>query len=341
MSSRPGIALPLALVMLLLVEAMAAGMLALALHARLVAASQLRSASADAAAHFAAETVIANWQGAGFDTLAHGSVFAPPSGRGSAGDAVWSSTVERMAASSFLLRSEARVGGGDAVSVAHALAVTRTLDRDAVFRQFHAAISSAGPLVLAGQSRIVSGPGALPPAWSDSLCPALPSVPDPVALISAVPPVVSQTVELTGPVVLDTTLAFASNALGNLSWSDVAQIADTTVSDILSLAADSSYRLTFARGDLTLSGTGEGILMVSGVLTILPGSAFTGLIVARDGLSVGPDARIYGAAASHGGYALFDGAEVTYSACAFTRITLLTPAADRPAFGRRRFIPVF
>ena len=341
MNRRPGIALIIALVMLLLVEAMAAGMLALALHARLVAASQLRTASANAAAHLAAEAVLVNWQGAGFDTLAPGGVLSPPSGRGSAGDASWSSTVERITASSFLLRSDARVGGGNAFSLASAMAVARTLDRPKVLQQFNAAIISAGPLVIAGQSRILSAPTLLPPAWSDSLCPPIPHLADPAALLSAAPPVVSETVELSGAVVVDTTPALGANALGNLDWSDVAQIADTTIRDVLILAADSSYRFTYADGDLTMSGAGDGILMVDGVLTIAAGSTFTGLIVARDGLSVGPDSHIHGAVASHGGYALFDAAAVTYSRCALARITLLTAATGRPAFGRRRFVPVF
>jgi hypothetical protein len=341
MSRRPGIALLIALVMLLLVEGMAAGMLALAMHARLIAASQLRTANADAAAHLAAQTVLARWPDAGFDTLAQGAVLAPPTGRGTAGDVAWASTVERLAASSFLLRSEARVGGGTALSVGRAVAVARTLDRDAVLRQFNAAVTSAGLLVLAGQSRIQSEPATLPPAWSDSLCLSIPYRPAAAALLSGAPPVVSETVELAGSVVLDTTLAFAAQALGNLSWSEVPQIADTTVGEAVVLAADTSYRLTFADGDLTLSGAGQGILMVNGVLTILAGSTFTGLIVARDGLSVGPDARIFGAIASQGGYALFADATVAYSDCALARITLLTPAADRAAVGRRRFIPVF
>lgn len=340
MSRRPGVALLIALVMLLLVEAMAAGMLALAMHTRLIAASRLRSAQAAAEAHFAVETVLATWPRAGFDTLVQGGVHSPPEGRGSAGDASWSSTVERLAASSFIVRAEARAGGGAAYSVARALAVARTLDREAVLQQFKAAIISAGPLVLAGQSRISVGPG-LPPAWSDSLCLSVPYITDSAAVLLGAPPVVSETVDLTGPVVLDTTIAFASNALGNFDWSDVAQIADTTVSDVLILPADSSYRLAFADGDLTMSGAGQGILMVSGVLTIQPGSTFTGLIVARHGLSVGPDASVHGAVASLGGYALFDAASVTYSGCAVARMIMLTPATDRPTFGRRRFIPMF
>jgi hypothetical protein len=340
MSRRSGIALVIALVMLLLVEAMAAGMLALTMQARLVATSQLRTASADAAAHFGAETVLAAWAGAGFDTLGQGAVVEPLSGRGSAGDASWSSSVERISPSSFLVRTEARAGGGTAFSLAHAFAVARTLDRNAVLRQFNAAITSAGPLVLGGQSQIQSGP-ALPPAWSDSLCLSTPVLPDPVEVLAATPPIVSETVDLAGLVVFDTTLALTANALGNLSWSDVVQIADTIVNDVFVLAPDSSYRLVFADGDLTVSGVGEGILMVRGVLTILAGSAFTGLIVARDGLSIGPASHIYGAVASHGGFALVESTSLAYSRCALGRIFLLTPAANRPALSRRAFLPAF
>jgi hypothetical protein len=155
--------------------------------------------------------------------------------------------------------------------------------------------------------------------------------------------------------------------LGNASWSDIAAIADRTESGTVmplpvanaGVCDTTAYAnwgdplqtgspcadylpLVFSPGDLTMNGGhGQGLLVVAGVLNIVGNASFTGAIVARDGLSIGPGARIRGAAISRAGYALIDDADVTYSPCSLARSVAGTAATRRLIPEARRFLPAF
>lgn len=128
MRSRGGIAVVLAILVLVLVELMSAGMLALASHARLAADSRLRTARADAAALGSIRATIERWPAGGFDTVPAGTTIAAPFAGGSEADASWSATVERLGPATWLVRSRARAGGGTVHSLARRAAIARTLD---------------------------------------------------------------------------------------------------------------------------------------------------------------------------------------------------------------------
>lgn len=335
--ARAGMALVVTLAVLLVVEAMAAGMLALAIQSRLVADSELRRARADAEVTYAAASFLADWPAARFDTLPAGTTTALPAGAGAG-----SGTIERLARSTFLLRVRARTGADRVFALGSVLAIARMLDRERVAEELNAAVTAAGQLVVAGSARLSGGLMELPPEWNDSLCPALPPLPAAPAIRTSVPPVISETAELSGNVVVDTMLAPDSLALGYLSWRDVAQIADTVVAGSAELAIpDSSYPLIFAAGNLAVTGEGQGILAVAGVLTLAAGARFDGVIVARDGISIEPDARLFGAAAARSGDVLIESATVSHSPCALVRALLFSLASRKPVLGQRRFLPAF
>jgi hypothetical protein len=125
---RPGIALVITIIILLLIEVMSAGMLAMATQSRLLVDSQMRTARADASAMAAAQTVLANWESAGFDTLETGVRVSVPAGSGSRADALWSAWVQRLGPAMWMIRTKSRVGDGHAYSLGRAVAIARTLD---------------------------------------------------------------------------------------------------------------------------------------------------------------------------------------------------------------------
>jgi hypothetical protein len=125
---QPGIALVMAIVVLLLIEVMSAGMLALATQSRLVVDSQMRTERADAAAMAAAQTVLEHWESGGFDMLDAGVPNRVAAASGSSVDATWSAEVERLGPAMWLIRTRSRVGDGHMYSLGRALAIARTLD---------------------------------------------------------------------------------------------------------------------------------------------------------------------------------------------------------------------
>ncbi|MGQ0560272.1 MAG: hypothetical protein ACT443_00190 [Gemmatimonadota bacterium] len=368
MTTRPGIALVLVLLVLLLIEVLAAGMLALATQARLLAAAQMRSARADAAAHDAIRSVLAAWDSAQHDTLPPGVPIADPAGSGTREDASWSATVERLSSGTFVIRALSEVGAASAFSTARALAVARTLDRAAVLRDFNTAVASGGVTVLAGSTN-VSAAQHQPPGWTSDQCePSTVTQPDPFALLTAVLPVVGPSATVTGPAVVDTT-AFPpdSIALGGVRWSELEHIADRLETGTVwpspagsngacdELAAANwgdpgapgapcgrYFPLIFSNGDLRIAGgAGQGILAVAGALTMDAGATFFGVVVARDGISVDRDAVVYGSIRSAGGAALFAGGALLYSRCAIATALSLSAATRRIVPQHRTFLPAF
>ena len=357
MKQRRGIAIVLVLVVLLLVEAMGAGMLALALHTRAAADAQLRTTRAEAAAHLAARSVLARWNSASFDTMAVGAITPAAAGFGSEADASWSATLERLQ-SQFVLRTDALIGGPRLYAKASIIVIARMLDRRAVLAELNAAITGTGQVVLAGTSSVLD---------YDSTCAAPASV-LPAAIITAQTPIAAPTVAIGGAIVIDSTLSWPdSMALGNASWGDVAALADRIdmgvtvpapvvtagVCDSAAVAnwgeptttasPCSSYApLVYSPGDLTMAGgRGQGILVVAGSFAMNGGAHFHGAVVARDGISIGPNAVLTGAALSRRGYILLQDASASFSHCELQRTLAATRASRRLMPQKRRFLPVF
>lgn len=369
MTARPGIALVLVLLVLLLIELMAAGMIALAGQARLVAAGEARLARADTRAHAGTRVVLLGWDSARYDTLPPLIQAGDAAASGAAGDMSWTTTVERLSSGIFVIRGFAKVGAGAAFSRARVVAVARTLDRAGALAELNAAAASGGPAILAGAAR-VSASEFLPTGWSGGECPVPDEAVGPAsALLTARPPTVGWSATVDGELRTDTT-AFPddSAALGGVRWSQLADIADRIESGTVtprppasedgrcdgSSAANwgdpdrpagpcADWRpLIFAPGDLRVAGgVGQGILVVAGRLTLSGGFRFAGAIVAGGGLDASEDVRVFGAVRSTGGPLLVDGADILFSRCAVAAALYAAPGARRRIVKDRTFLPPF
>lgn len=353
MKSRPGVALLLAIVVLLFIEAMAAGLLALSMQARLVAESDMRSTRARAAAELAVKSILRDWEGGRFDTL---SVGRPQTSIDrTAGDVSWLGTVERLGGN-FVVRGSALVGGSEAFSTSKAMAVVRMIDRRRVLADFNAALVSEGMTVVAGESTLS--------AQGDSC--AADSLPAPFALATRYLPVIAAGVRIQGTTSVDSSLAADdSMALGGVRWSELAGIADRVemgtvepkpayFEDVCNVEAAANwgdpegstpcalyFPLIYAPGDLNFSGgVGQGILAVAGTLTLSAGSFFVGIIVARDGVVFEPGSKVAGSVRSQD-VTLVDTSEVQHSRCTIAGTLDGALAPRRPVLQRRIFIPAF
>jgi hypothetical protein len=142
-------------------------------------------------------------------------------------------------------------------------------------------------------------------------------------------------------VVSDSVIASDSLALGGVRWSELSSIADQVVSGTVQLTDSSNYfPLVFANGDLTVSGTGRGILAVAGRVQLAVNTTFTGLIVARDGVTINTGAQITGAIISRSGPVSL-AAPVNYSPADIQEAALKTPSSRRIVLRSRLFIPAF
>lgn len=366
MNARSGIALVMALLVLVIVEAMTAGILVLSTNARVVAASELRTRRAENAAEFAVQTVLAGWAHGGFDTLAIGQIVGTPAGGNSAPDLSQATTVERLASALYVVRARAHAGRGLAYARAHATATARLLDKRALLEESNVAISSGGLAILT-DSRIDARPDYLPDTWADSLCPPVDSLPLPEALTAGEPPVLDASVTADGGITVDSSLVvFDSVALGRVKWSELEDIADRVergavmprpalIDEQCLVAAPANwgdpvagapcslwFPLVYAPSDLVMQGgTGQGILAVEGMLTLTDGAVFVGYIVARDGILIEDGSSVVGSVRTRRGAALFDRSTVSYSRCAIARATVLSPASLRLVTQPRRFLPAF
>lgn len=362
---RQGIALVLVLMVLLLIDVMAAGILTLATNARLVSASQSRALRAQAAAQQGVQSVLSGWERGGFDTLPVGVEVAAFSGQGAVGDLAYSTTVEHVLPGTYVVRGQARVGGANAFAVGRAVAGARTLDRAAILDESNAALIGGGPTVVAGNAHITAAEQTLPPEWTDSLCPGTDPLPLPFTMRTARPALVAPSATITEPTSVDSSLTVMDSiALGGVKWSEIAGIADRIEAGTVRPAPVQSggrcetdvagnwgdpltpagpcgryFPLIYARGDVVVNGgTGQGLLIVAGTVTMAGNVLFVGLIVARDGISMDSGTRVYGSLRSKSGYALIDGAEIEYSRCALARALVNTSSAHRLILQQRRFI---
>ena len=360
-------ALLLALIVLLLVEAMTTGIVVLASRARAVADSQIRRTRAEAASDFAVASALAGWAGSGPDTIAPGNVVALTAPASEA-DVRTTLAVERVTPALSIVRGYASVGGALAYANARTTAIARTLDRRQLIAESNGAVISGGLVVVAGGTSLTAAEGFLPEGWTSSVCPATDILPPPDALASSSPAMIGDAAAVSGSVVVDSTLAATDSiALGGVKWSELQSIADRIESgtvtpapvdstgecainaagnwgDPRGLAAPcgNDFPLIYSKGDLVMAGgTGQGILAVDGVFTMSASARFTGLIVARGGVSIEPGAHITGALRVRSGYTLIEDAAIDASRCAVARAAFSTPSAHRAILSQRRFIPSF
>lgn len=359
--NRAGHALLIAILGLLLLEVVVAGTMAVGASERLLSNARVLQLRARLAAESGVHTTLANWDATRLGALPIGA--ATGSGSGSLHGFTWDATVHRLAADMYEVRASGAAGQG-AGARASAVAIVSSMPRAALWAQFAAAAALGGLTIP--DSLVADGlqAGAVPPGLSAAECP-----PDALAELAAATANIAMPALVTGPftvpgsalrasgsppVLYDPLLPHVDDDLAGVMLADVRLIADHVVSGTIAIAPVSNgatcdtltatnwgvpnptancgswLPLVFAPADLHVtSGSGQGVLVVDGNLTLDPGVEYHGAILAT-GEVTATDVRLFGAlrAASAGPHVL--GGAVRFNACALWRAFTLSPGVGRP-----------
>lgn len=351
MTARPGFALAISLLLVVVLAALGAAMLALGAREAEIAAAMARRSHARAAAEAAVRWTLATWSTRLHDGLAIGesAVSSVPPARPDRGPGSGASaSVTRLAARLFLIEGTGRGGPEGIPSSARAAVLVRTFDADALARAFPAAVTAADSVLLRGGQ--VSGvdacgeepvPAILAPYWV---------VAESEAAIQGDPPALTRPppdVPLPDPFVDPLAAAVATVTIPGGSVRPGPWIgAEGCVDDPLNWGALSPTSACYERLPLVratgglevVGGEGRGLLVADADLH-LQGVHFHGLIVARGRLTIADGAVVRGAIRAR--TAEVHGGAVTYDSCAL-RDALSAGGLDgpfRPA--DRWWIPVF
>jgi hypothetical protein len=322
-TGRPGFALVVSLLLVVVLVALGAAMLALGARETEIAAAMARRAEARAAAESAARLVLATWSTRRYRDLPVGDSAAaapapdptaPPAGI--PGTDV-SGRVVRLAANLFLVTGEARSGAEGAPASARAGLLVRTFDADALAGEFPAAAS-------AQDSVIVHDGEILGPVVDQA-----PGLPDP---------------DLFGdsPVIDLASITVSGGTASPRPWYGPDGCQDHPLNWGATSPASACYELlplVRVIGDVEVAGgEGRGLLLVHGDAH-LRGHEFHGLIIAHGRITIDDGTVIHGAV--HGRTVELHGGAITYDACAL-RHALSAGRLDAPLRpGARQWIPLF
>ena len=356
---RDGVALILTLFALLILAALAAGLLSASVQSLQIAESVEESFRARTAAESALRAVVAGWRGGPYRDMAIGEVRAlTVASAGVDPNLAVRVEVERLANPLYLLRARATTPRG---AVARAALVIRGFGAAELAARFPAALATGGPADLRDRARVEGFDASAPPPSIDVACLAAA-----VALLVEAAGAPDRPAQLVVPV---DSQGFAG--IGPLGWDDLAAIADRTESGSLLLgprhvdggcdeAAAGNWGapldpsdpcaayapLIFAPGDLRiLGGQGQGILVVAGDLRLEDDAFFAGPVLVGGRVIAGDSARIAGAIAAadaSGPTTLSGDASVVFDPCAILRAFNAAPALGRALRpGGRMWVPAF
>jgi hypothetical protein len=319
---RPGFALVVSLLLVVVLAALGAAMLALGARETEIAAAMARRSEARIAAESAARLVLATWSTRRYSALPVGDSAAAalatdPAATPDGAPTDVSAGVFRLAANLFLVAGEARIGAQGAPAIARAGMVVRTFDAEALAGAFPAAASAEDAIVV--HDGEIFGP----------IMDHAPGVPVP---------------DLFGdsPVTDLASITVAGGTGSPRPWYGPDGCQDHPFNWGATSPASACYeRLPFVRvtGDLEIAaGEGRGLLLVHGDLH-LQGLEFHGLIIAHGRLTIDAGTLIQGAV--HARTIELHGGAITYEAGALSH-ALSAGGLDAPMRpGTRHWIPLF
>lgn len=337
-SDRAGFALLFAVLLVMALTVAALGVLVVGVRESAVAGAAVRKARAERGAEAAAIHVVETWSTRTLADLAIGETRRLPV----PGDAEL--TVERVDSGLFLVHGAERVAGPHGPAIAHAGLLVRVLHPGRLRALFPAALVADSATVIGGTVDGVDSCG--------------PSAPGVMAGRVSVGPGSSVTGD--PPTQLATPPAFDPDPFGPALAGELATVRypDLTaaprplvaggecVADRLNWGSPDSghpchaLRPLIAASDLTVTGgSGHGLLVVDGDLTITGGARFHGIVAVHGHLRVEGGSTVRGAVRAISAV-IRDGA-VVRDGC------VLTPALSAPALDRgfrppsRWWIPVF
>lgn len=363
----PGIALPMVLLVLLVLAALAAGLVFVAGQERLVETARLEQVQARLAAQSAVRSALALWSSAQLSDLSPGRTRSLAAAAGSfPGGAEYRASVWRLNAAQYLL-----IGAGSSRPVRGAVARSGLLvtaaDAVGILRSVRAALSLVGTADIDATIRTdssVVGAGDCP--LPDSAAPVPPLAA--ILLRDTLAVTWGDAAEVRGApgVVVDPAWAgdAPTNTLGGFTSAAFPQVADMVEEGTLqpgpALTVDGQcargstgnwgapddpsspcadyYPLIYAPGDLVVNGgAGQGILVVSGHLDLGGGASFHGLILVGGELQAAAPFHVAGAIQVRGsGRSYIGGGTLQLDLCALARALLRSPGLDRAAPRRPR-----
>jgi hypothetical protein len=321
-TGRPGFALVVSLLLVVVLAALGAAMLALGARETEIAAAMARRAEARAAAESAARLVLATWSTRRYRDLPVGDSAVAPAPDPTTAPAVIpgvdvSGRVVRLAAALFLVTGEARSGADGAPASARAGLLVRTFDADALAREFPAAASAQDSVIV--HDGEIFGP----------VVDQAPGLPDP---------------DLFGdsPVIDLASITVPGGTASPRPWYGPDGCQDHPLNWGATSPASACYELlplVRVTGDVEVAGgEGRGLLIVHGDAH-LRGHEFQGLIIAHGRITIEDGTVVQGAV--HGRTIELHGGTITYDACAM-RHALSAGRLDAPLRpGPRQWIPLF
>ena len=372
MRTREGIALPMAIGAIVIIGVLIAGAMFAAVQDQRVGANTLQQARASAAAELGLNRISAEWNPSYNISVAQGDTllrsYAAPGGASA------NVTATRLQGPFFFMVSEGKAGGNQfSQSARRRFGMLLRLDTPDI--PFMGALTGRGQ-ILVGGSATVQGKDANPAAWA--ACPSPGSgvagvaMSDTTAGLKMPGCAVSKNCVDGNPKFIQTPLAsdtatyfvYGNSTYAALAASATLPIAGgSTLTGISPAAAggvctktsmnwgdpnralpagacESYFPTIHALGDLHISGgTGQGILLVDGDLTLSGGFAFTGIVIVRGSLTTtGTGGKITGgvmaANVSLDQNTVLGNTTIQYSSCAINTVmqgsAKLIPAKGRP-----------
>lgn len=345
---RPGFALVLSMVLVLALAVLGTGILVVGTRESAVAGAVSRRAQAVRIAEAGVLDAVGAWSTRSVSDMLVGE------SRVLMADAGSTTTAVRIDTALFLVRSEGRVPGPIGPATARAAVLVRTLPPDHLGRGLPGALSAAGPVVVAGSGTV---------AGTDSVSGSVPApceqaTPGVAALDASIAPGASVTgrpaIDYAAPPpppVVDPFGSLAPGLAGVRHTADVAvpravEQAGVCVTDSLNWGSpDPAHPChdllpMVHASDLTVDGgSGRGVFVVDGNLTLTRGATLEGVVVVHGRLTLEGGSTIRGAARAASAVVM-DGA-VIRDGCV-VRAALSAPSLDR-AFRPpdRWWIPVF
>lgn len=351
---RPGMALILVILTLLALAILGTGAVLLCAEEATIALATEELLRVRLAAESATRSALGTWRTADYRDLAPGATLELATDPAAAPPEVQvHTTVERLHDHLFLLRAEATSAGGIR---ARAATIVRTIDPLELWRAFPAALTVGGPAESWGEEAVAGydpGDDSLPAATPAATLTLDFAAED--CLAAALPELVAAFGSVDRPAIAPPPAEPESGSpgpgdpgirprLGPLDAAVLRRIADR--SDLGSPESHAEpFPLIVISGDLHLrDGTGQGILVVTGDLTMAGKARFRGPILVGGNLRLADQARVDGAVTLAGEAAatLTGESRITYDPCALTRAINGTPLANR-AFhpNDRAWIPQF
>jgi hypothetical protein len=349
-TARPGFALAVSLLLVVVLAALGAAMLALGAREAEIAAAMARRSDARATAESAVRWQLATWSTRIHAGLAVGEppvALIPATTAALDTDSSAFVTLTRLATRSFLIEGTGRSGHGGLPSIARAAVLVRTFDAEAMAHAFRAGVAARDSVLLHGGE--VSGmdscggepvPAILAPYWASG--PEARLHGDPPALTGA-PPDIPLPDPFVDPLVAAVaTVTIPGGFVAPRPWIGT----DGCVDDPHNWGALSATSVCYERlpliratGELGVGGgEGRGLLVTAADLH-LQGVHFHGVIMVHGRLTVDDGSVVRGAVRAR--TAEIHGGAITYDACA-VRDALFAGGLDGPFRpGDRWWVPVF